>query len=1317
MIGTSLKVVCRSPLRSNVVVGTPVFALSAIAILLAGTTLSAEPTAVFSGAQSVVALGSGVAPSGVAADSAGNVYVADNTNKQVVKAAWSGGVFTVTVVANSSANGLGAVLGVAADASGNVYIADATNNRVVKMAPSGSSYTLSVVGNAASNGLNDPTGVTVDASGNVYIADTGNTRVLKETLSGGSYTQSVVTSSLLGPRSVAVDTAGAVYIADGNGTTSNQVLKETLKSGSYTQSTVANHASNGLSDPVAVGVDPGGNVYIADTGLDEVLKETLSGNTYTQSVLANHAANGIVTPAGAAVDWTGSAYIADTGTNDLIKVQSPAASLGMVPDASTSAPDQLTFTFNTADTLNATPYTITAMGATGQEFADAGTGTCAASKSYTAGQSCTVNVTFAPIYSGTRNGAVILQDSNSNVIATALISGVGTGPQIVHFGGYEVIAETHIGQASDVAVDSNGLIYITDEGGGLFAATPAVYRFAPATNVKIPLGTGWVTPIALAVDGAGNVYVSDYSQAGVFEIPANATIGSTPIKVPITVQGPIGLAIDSQGNLFVADAKAAAVYKMTPSGAVTSLGANWVQPNRLAVDSAGNLYVTDFGNGTVHEITPSGVEILINGTDTIVLPYGIAVDPSGMIYVASGELNPPGSQTQIVYEMTQAGVATPILTQTDGAYPQGLTLDTKGNLYVADSNEQIDLPSSLIYEVDRFDPLQAPLNFPTSTNVQTKDTTDGNMTVTFENIGNQPLEFVTGSGTNPSYPPSFPENSADTNLCTSPSLAAGATCDVSLYFDPEAVGAISDEVVLADNSLNQAEVTQTVPATGTGIGKSQTITFTQPTTPVVYGVAPIALTATATSGLPIAFSIVSGPGAISGSTLTVTGVGTIVVAANQAGGGIYNAAAQVTNSVVVNQGSQTINFTAPASPVAYSTAPISLSATATSGLAVTFSIVSGPGSLNGSNLTITGVGTITIAANQAGNADYTAATQVTQTIVVTLATQTINFRQPPTPVAYGVKPIVLSATATSGLGVTFTIMSGPGSISGSALTVIGIGTIVVAANQAGNADYTAAAQVTQSVVVDRGSQTITFTAPKTPVAYGVKPITLSAKSSSGLAVTLSVTSGPGKISGDVLTITGVGSVVVAATQVGNADYNAAAKVSHTIVVDKATQTITFAAPKTPVVYGVKPITLSAKSSADLAVTFSVVSGPAKVKGDGLTIIGAGSVVVAAAQAGNADYAAAAEVKHTIVVDPATVTVTATSLTVSEGAALPKFTYKMTGFVDGDTQESATTGVPKLTTTATAPLKTGSYSIFVTKNTLAAKSYKFTLVNGKLTVNP
>ena len=81
---------------------------------------------------------------------------------------------------------------------------------------------------------------------------------------------------------------------------------------------------------------------------------------------------------------------------------------------------------------------------------------------------------------------------------------------------------------------------------------------------------------------------------------------------------------------------------------------------------------------------------------------------------------------------------------------------------------------------------------------------------------------------------------------------------------------------------------------------------------------------------------------------------------------------------------QSITFTAPASPVNYGVAPITLTATGgASGNPVTFSIVSGPGSLSGSNnsiLTVTGAGTIVIAANQAGNANYAAAPQVTRSI-------------------------------------------------------------------------------------------------------------------------------------------------------------------------------------------------------------------------------------------------------------------------------------------------------------------------------------------------
>ena len=252
---------------------------------------------------------------------------------------------------------------------------------------------------------------------------------------------------------------------------------------------------------------------------------------------------------------------------------------------------------------------------------------------------------------------------------------------------------------------------------------------------------------------------------------------------------------------------------------------------------------------------------------------------------------------------------------------------------------------------------------------------------------------------------------------------------------------------------------------------TQTITFTAPTSPVTYGVSPITLVATGgASGNAVIFSVVSGPATVSGSTLTITGAGTVVVAANQAGNTNYSAATAATQNIVVNQATQTITFTAPTSPVTYGVSPISLVATGgASGNAVVFSVVSGPGTVSGSTLTITGAGTVVVAANQAGNTNYAAATQVTQSIVVNQASQTITFTAPTSPVTYGVSPITLSASSTSGLAVTFSVVSGPGTVSGtngSTLTITGVGTVVVAANQAGNTNYTAATAATQSIVVN-----------------------------------------------------------------------------------------------------------------------------------------------------------------------------------------------------------------------------------------------------------
>jgi N-acetylneuraminic acid mutarotase len=369
-------------------------------------------------------------------------------------------------------------------------------------------------------------------------------------------------------------------------------------------------------------------------------------------------------------------------------------------------------------------------------------------------------------------------------------------------------------------------------------------------------------------------------------------------------------------------------------------------------------------------------------------------------------------------------------------------------------------------------------------------------------------------------------------------------------------------------------------------------------------------------------------------------------------------------------------------------------------------------------LTISENTTVKAIAEATGYANSAVATAT----YIILKAQTIAFTQPASPVTYGVKPITLSAKASSGLAVTFSVVSGPGKVSGTdgaTLTITGAGTVVVAANQAGNADYAAAPQVKRSITVDKAAQSITFTQPASPVSYGVKPITLSAKASSGLAVIFSVISGPGRVSGTdeaTLTITGAGTVVVAANQAGNTDYSAAAAVKRWIVVDKAAQVITFAQPATPVVYGVAPITLSATGGASAnAVVFSIVSGPGTISGNRLTITGAGTVVVAANQAGNTDYSAAAAVERWIVVKKAALTVTANNLSMKRGASVPTLTYAMTGFVNGDTQAKATIGQPALSTTATSKSAAGSYPITVKAGTLAAADYTFTLVNGTLTV--
>jgi eukaryotic-like serine/threonine-protein kinase len=170
-------------------------------------------------------------------------------------------------------------------------------------------------------------------------------------------------------------------------------------------------------------------------------------------------------------------------------------------------------------------------------------------------------------------------------------------------------------------------------------------------------------------------------------------------------------------------------------------------------------------------------------------------------------------------------------------------------------------------------------------------------------------------------------------------------------------------------------------------GIPQSISFTPPWSPESVGESGT-LAATASSGLLVVFSVDpnSGQGVctLRGSLVTLTAAGTCVIDANQAGNATYAPAQQVQETITVNAIPQSISFTGPG--YGYVGQSAALSATASSGLAVVFSVdpASGPGvcTVSGSTVTYTGAGSCVIDADQPGDGTYAAAPQVQQTITV-----------------------------------------------------------------------------------------------------------------------------------------------------------------------------------------------------------------------------------------------------------------------------------------------------------------------------------------------
>lgn len=186
-------------------------------------------------------------------------------------------------------------------------------------------------------------------------------------------------------------------------------------------------------------------------------------------------------------------------------------------------------------------------------------------------------------------------------------------------------------------------------------------------------------------------------------------------------------------------------------------------------------------------------------------------------------------------------------------------------------------------------------------------------------------------------------------------------------------------------------------------------------------------------------------------------------------------------TLTIDQAGQTLTFLAqtPASHTFASGGTFAINPLATSALPnsgqpiVHASLTTGVCTVSGTTVTIVSGGTCTLAADQAGDTNYSAATEQTQGVTITPATQTIAFTSTPAGPYYSGGTYAVSATGgASGNPVTFSIdaASTPGAcaVSGSTVTFTGPGTCIVDADQAGNASYSAAPQVQQTITVLAG---------------------------------------------------------------------------------------------------------------------------------------------------------------------------------------------------------------------------------------------------------
>jgi sugar lactone lactonase YvrE len=1003
------------------------------------------------------------------------------------------------------------------------------------------------------------------------------------------------------------------------------------------------------------------NTFSANFGQQSVgASAPIQTLTYTFNTPVTLSAVNILTGGQPGLDYTDGGSSTCTAGTAYLPSQTCTVTVAFTPSASGLRSGAVTLFEQTSSTPLAVWY-LNGVGQSGAVTIDAGTQT-------TLGTLSNSGQAYGTAVDGKGN-VYVVDNANSQVIELA--AGTFTPTTVVSSG---------LTNPTALALDGAGNLYISNTGANQVVLVPNEQGTLNTSDTTTLTVTGLGSPAGLALDSSGDLYVADTTNGTVWENPAG---GAATVAFVSGLTSPSGVAVDNAGNVYVSSANQVTEY---PTGGAPSvpIGSGFNTPGALAVDASGAVFVADTGNSRIVRVAPGGASQTVLPATGVSNPQGLALDASfDVFFTTGGSVNEVNrSQSALTFANTNVDSV---------SAPQTLTISNAGNQTLDFSSVAASANFTVVPSggTDCTSSTQLASSSQCLVAVEFAPTVSGALTGTLAltdnalgNASSTQTVQLSGGGTQVAQSITFPTIPTQTYggspITLNATSSSGLAVSYAVISGPAALssgniltitGAGSVTVQASQGGNVEYSAATPVSQTFTVNQASQSITFsTSAPASAEYGSSfPVA--ATASSGLTPAFTAAGSCSVVDNGNGTATytmisGTGSCSVQANQSGNANYTAATQVVETTTATLSNGSVAVTSSPNPSTYGQS-VTFTATITSdtnsvkgrngrvkssvlGGTVTWSANTGcaansisgyPGTATCST-TALGGGSNTVTATYSGDSNHNGASNSTSQ-TVNPASQTITLTVPAS-AAYN-STFTPTATASSNLAVTLTASGGCTVNNGTYTMNSGTTACSVIANQAGNSNYKAAAQVTKSVIATKINPTVSFTGLSANLAYGS---TYALTATTTASTTAAITDGTASVctlSGTTVTIVATsGNCEVTATWPADSNYNGTS-LSQTGTAGKGVANITWPAPS-PISYGT---TLAGSENATATPTSVYPSATYSPAGTKIEDVGTYTLKATFAAQGNSSYTTTTATQSVQVVAASTTTsITSNNLTLT-----------------------------------------------------------------------